>query len=514
MTAVIYARFSSHNQREESIEQQLKECYAFAERNGYAVIGEYVDKAISGTTDSRPDFLRMISDSSNKSFEYVIVYQLDRFARNRYDSAIYKAKLKKNGVRVLSARENITDDASGILVEGLLEAMAEYYSAELGQKIRRGMDFNAEQCLCTGGNVALGYKVNKEKKFEIDSEAASLVVRIFEMYASGKTVTEICDTLNKQGYKTSRGVPFNKNSLWRLLQNKRYIGIYTYKGKEIIDGMPRIVSDDLFYKVQSILEKNKKAPAHKKAKAEYLLTTKLFCGKCRNMMTGIKGTGKSGITYYYYKCNHAKKKLCDKKAVHKDYIENLVVEECRKLLTKENIDIIVKEVMALCEREKDNTNLRRLEKALKDIERKQGNLLSAVAECGIESVRNSLYGELSRLNEEADNLKKQIVIEKSQTFSISENEIRFFLTQMKNGNANDIMYRKTLINTFINRIYLYDDKLTIIFNTGDKEVNVDDKLLSDIENDSEFVFDCERSTNVVLNKLFFFNGGFAVTILL
>lgn len=514
MTAVIYARFSSHNQREESIEQQLKECYAFAERNGYTVIGEYIDRAISGTTDSRPDFLRMISDSTNKNFEYVIVYQLDRFARNRYDSAIYKAKLKKNNVRVLSARENITDDASGILVEGLLEAMAEYYSAELGQKIRRGMDYNAEQCLCTGGNVALGYKVNSEKKFEIDTEAAPIITMIFEMYASGKTVTEICTTLNQQGYKTSRGVSFNKNSLWKILRNKRYIGIYTYKDKEIIDGMPRIISDDLFYKVQDILDKNKTAPAHRKAKAEYILTTKLFCGKCRNMMTGIKGTGKSGITYYYYKCNHAKKKLCDKKAVHKDYIENLVIEECRKLLTKENIDTITKEIVNLCEREKDNTNIKRLEKALRDVERKQHNLIAAVAECGIESVRNSLYGEISRLNEETDNLTKQLAIEKSQTVSISENEIRFFLTQMKNGNANDIMYRKALINTFINRIYLYDDKLTIVFNTGDKEVTVDDKLLSDIESQSEFVFNTDCSTNVVLNKLFFFNGGFAVTILL
>ena len=511
---VIYARFSSHNQREESIEQQLKECHAFAEKNGYTVIGEYIDKAISGTTDSRPDFLRMISDSSNKSFEYVIVYQLDRFARNRYDSAIYKAKLKKHGVRVLSARENITDDASGILVEGLLEAMAEYYSAELGQKIRRGMDYNAEQCLCTGGNVALGYKINSDKKYEIDAETAPIVEKIFEMYAGDNNITEICTYLNEQGYKTSRGVPFNKNSLRTILRNKRYIGVYTYKGEEIPDGIPRIISDDLFYKVQSIIDKNKKAPAHRKAKAEYILTTKLFCGKCRNMMTGIKGTGKSGNTYYYYKCNHAKKKLCDKKAVHKDYIENLVIEECRKLLTKENIDIIAKQIVELCEREKDNTNLKRLEKALRDIEKKQHNLIAAVAECGIESVRNSLYGELSKLNEEADNLNKQLVIEKSQTLSISENEIKFFLTQMKNGNVDDLMYRKTLINTFINRIYLYDDKLTIIFNTGDKPVEVDDKLLSDIESQSEFVFGADNSTNVVLNKLFFFNGGFAVTILL
>ena len=222
MNAVIYARFSSHNQTEQSIEGQLKTCYEFAEKNGYTVVGEYIDRAISGTTDARPDFLRMIDDSAKKSFQYVLVYQLDRFARNRCDSATYKAKLKKNGVWVLSARENITDDASGILVEGLLESMAEYYSAELAQKIRRGMDLNAEKCLCTGGNIALGFKVAPDKHFVIDQETAPIVLKIFELYASGQTVAQICELMNNQGVKTSRGVPFNKNSLRKLLQNKGY----------------------------------------------------------------------------------------------------------------------------------------------------------------------------------------------------------------------------------------------------------------------------------------------------
>ena len=160
MNCVIYARFSSHSQNEQSIEGQLKACYEFAQREGYTVIGEYIDRAVSGKTDNRPQFQKMIADSAKRHFEVIIVYQLDRFARNRYDSATNKAKLKKNGVRVLSARENITDDASGILIEGILESMAEYYSAELSQKIRRGMDLNAEKCLATRGNIALGYRVD------------------------------------------------------------------------------------------------------------------------------------------------------------------------------------------------------------------------------------------------------------------------------------------------------------------------------------------------------------------
>ena len=223
MNVVIYARFSSHSQTEQSIEGQLKTCYEYAAKNNYTVIGEYIDRALSGTTDNRPDFLRMIEDSSKKTFQGVLVYQLDRFARNRYDSATYKAKLKKNGVRVLSARENITEDASGILVEGLLESMAEYYSAELSQKIRRGMDINAQKCLCTGGNVALGFKVDETKHFIVDEETAPIVREIFEMYASGKTVTEIITMMNARQLRTSRGAEWNKNSLRTMLKNKRYI---------------------------------------------------------------------------------------------------------------------------------------------------------------------------------------------------------------------------------------------------------------------------------------------------
>ena len=260
MNVVIYARYSSHSQTEQSIEGQLQTCYDYARANGHIVIGEYIDRAQSGTTDSRAEFQRMIADSDKHTFEGVLVYQLDRFARNRYDSAINKAKLKKNGVRVISARENISDDASGILVEGVLESMAEYYSAELSQKIRRGMDINAEKCLSNGSNPGLGYCVDEERRFHIDPEGAAIVREIFEMYASGKTVAEITKHLNAKQVKTSLGKAFNKNSLHRLLRNKRYIGYYVYKGTETPGGMPRIIEDELFERVQRILDRNKRLP--------------------------------------------------------------------------------------------------------------------------------------------------------------------------------------------------------------------------------------------------------------
>lgn len=206
-------------------------------------------------------------------------------------------------MRVLSARENISDDASGILIEGVLESMAEYYSAELSQKIRRGMDINAEKCLSNGSNPGLGYLVDQERRFQVDPETAPIVREIFELYAEGKTATEINAYLNAKQIKTSQDNAFNKNSLHRLLRNRRYVGFYIYKGKATPNGMPRIIEDELFERVQQMIDRNKKAPARKRGEDEYLLTTKLFCGYCREMMTGYSGTSKSGRVYHYYACN-------------------------------------------------------------------------------------------------------------------------------------------------------------------------------------------------------------------
>lgn len=297
MDVVIYARYSSHNQTECSIDGQLKECYEYAKRNNYNVVGEYIDRAKSGTKDDREQFIQMLSDSEKGLFNAILVYQLDRFARNRYTSAIYKKQLRDKGIRVLSARENINDDASGILMESVLEGMAEYYSAELSQKVKRGMAINAEHCYYNGGSVPLGLKLEKviietsgksmiKKKYVIDEETAPIVKKIFQMYANRETMASIIRYLNNLGCKTSQNKEFNKNSLNRILNNKKYIGIYSYKDIETHNAIPRIIDDDLFQKVQQELIRNGLAPARTRAKNEYLLTTKIMCGYCKVYMTG------------------------------------------------------------------------------------------------------------------------------------------------------------------------------------------------------------------------------------
>ena len=478
MNVVIYARFSSHSQTEQSIEGQLKVCYEYAEANHHTVVGEYIDRAISGTTDNRVQFQKMIADSERHTFEGVLVYQLDRFARNRYDSAINKAKLKKNGVRVLSAKENIADDASGILVEGVLESMAEYYSAELSQKIHRGMAINAEKCLSNGSNPGLGYKVNPDRTFRVDEEEAAIVREIFERYASGETKMEIIRDLQRRKVKTSLGKEFSNNSLNRLLKNKRYIGIYTYEGKETPGGMPRILDDELFYRVQRIMEKNKRAPARTHGEKEYLLTTKLFCGYCKEMMTGYGGTGKSGKHYYYYACKKAKKHQCQKKIIDKTEIENRVVAACLGLLTDESIAFIAKKVAEECDKDPDNLTIRNLKKSIQEADAAIESLWRAI-ESG--QAVDMLTARIQKRQAEKKELETQLAVEQNKRLHLTEPQVRAFLDYVRSMPSDSVEKKRAIINIFVHSVYLYDDHFTLIINASKKPLHEENIPLDDIE---------------------------------
>lgn len=232
MNAVIYARYSSDNQREESIEGQIRECTAFAEKNGITILKSYIDRAYSAKTDNRPEFQEMIKDSSKKFFDMIIVWKLDRFARNRYDSARYKAQLKKNGVKVVSATEVISDGAEGIILESVLEGYAEYYSADLSEKVIRGMTDNALKCKYNGGTLPIGYIIDSEQHFQIDLLIAPFVLEAFTKYEDGMTMTEIRDYLNGKGIRNARGGELNYNSIQHMLNNRRYIGEFRCTKKE------------------------------------------------------------------------------------------------------------------------------------------------------------------------------------------------------------------------------------------------------------------------------------------
>ena len=458
MKAVIYARYSSDSQREESIEGQLRECAAFAEKNGITVLRHYIDRAYSAKTDNRPEFQHMIKDSGKRLFDIVIVWKLDRFARNRYDSARYKATLKKNGVKVVSATEIISEGAEGIILESVLEGYAEYYSADLSEKVVRGMTDNALKCKFNGGMMPIGYVIDAEQHFQIDPLTAPFVLEAFKRYDGGETISSIMNWLNEQGLTNTRGRKTTFNSVGHILHNRRYIGEFRYRDVIVPDGIPAIVPQDLFDRVQEKLAKNKKAPARHKAEDDYLLTTKLFCSYCG----GESGTSRTGKVHHYYKCVSVKKKRaeCHKRPVKKGWIEDLVVNETMKMVMDDKaIEAIVSMLMDLQER--DNVNVPLYEQQLREAETAISNLLNAIQQ-GI--LTRSTKERLEELENRRDELENRLACEKLAKPKVSAEFMTFWLHRFRKLDVRQQSHRKMLIDTFINAIFLYDDKMVITFN--------------------------------------------------
>lgn len=490
MKAVIYARYSSDNQREESIEGQIRECTAFAEKNGITILRHYIDRAVSAKTDNRPEFQNMIKDSGKRLFDMVIVWKLDRFARNRYDSARYKASLKKNGVKVVSATEIISEGAEGIILESVLEGYAEYYSADLSEKVIRGMTDNALKCKFNGGTKPVGYVIDEEQHFQLDPLTAPFVLEAFKRYDEGATMTENRDWFNDQGVKNTRGQPMSYNSVEHLLKNRRYIGEFRYRETVVPDGIPAIVPQDLFDRVQEKLDKNKKAPARHKAEDDYLLTTKLFCGYCGAYLCGESGTSRTGVVHHYYKCVSVKKKRtdCHKKSVKKDWIEDLVVSETMKMVMDDKaIEAIVSMLMAL--QEQDNVNLPLYEKQLAEADNAIQNLLNAIQQ-GI--LTKSTKGRLEELEAAKEELETKIACEKLAKPKVSAEFMTFWLHRFRKLDVRQKAHRKMLIDTFINAIFLYDDKMVITFNykEGTDTITFDDLKASPAAEKSGSDLDC------------------------
>ena len=469
MKGVIYARYSSDNQREESIEGQLRECKAFAEKNDIQIVETYIDRALSARTDRRPDFQRMIKDSSGKKFEVVIVWKLDRFARDKYDSAHYKRILKNNGIKVVSATEAISAGAEGILLESMLEGMAEYYSAELSEKVTRGLTENALKCKYNGGTLPIGYMIDSEQYFQIDPLAAPAVLDAFKHYADGASMREITDEMNLKGVRTKLGGKISINSVTRMLHNRKYIGEYRYNDIVHPNGIPAIVPEDLFNRVQERMATNKKAPAKHKAEDEYLLTTKLFCGKCQCYMVGESGTGRNKV-HRYYKCASVKNhKGCDKKTVKKEWIENLVIEQIKKLIfDDELIEKLADTVMKL--QSKENTALPLLKKRFADTQKSIDNMLDAIQQ-GI--LTASTKERLESLEKQKSELSVQIIKEEMAKPTLSREQIIFWFHRFRKLNTKKLDHRRRLIDSFVNAIFLYDDRITFTFNykDGTKTIN-------------------------------------------
>lgn len=348
----IYARFSSDNQRSESIDAQIRAMKAYCKQHNLVIVKIYIDEAKSATTDKRPAFQQMIADSNNHMFDILLVHKLDRFARNRYDSAVYKRELKKNGVSVYSVLETLDNSPESIMMEAVLEGMSEYYSQNLAREVMKGMKETALQCKHTGGKPPLGYDVDKEtKRLVINEYEAETVRLIFDMYSQGYGYSSILDLLYKENRKTKNGKDFGKNSLYSILTNPKYKGVYIfnrssaksvagtrnthlYKDDEdliMIDGgCPRIVDEETYEKVQTRITNNKDKGGRQNAKEQYLLSGKVFCKECGKAMVGNKRySGRNKLLYVTYRCpthRHA----CSNKEINRDYLEGYVTDLLEK----------------------------------------------------------------------------------------------------------------------------------------------------------------------------------------
>ena len=463
MNAVIYARYSSDKQTEQSIEGQLRDCREYAKRENLTVTHEYIDRAMSGRSDDRPDFQRMIADARKKQFQRIIVWKLDRFTRNRYDSAIYKYRLKQCGVRVLSAMENIGEGDESIILEAVLEASAEYYSRDLSKKVKRGMRETAIKGGFLGGKCPVGYK-SVNGNIVIDEETAPSVAYAFEQYAEGTPGRKIIAAL--------KGWTFTEKNLHKTLKNAKYTGEYTTcrdaDGNGVImTNYPAIISKELFDRVQARLKAKAHAPATAKAKVEYILQGKAYCGMCGSRLIGDSGTGKSGAKYYYYACGQKKRlHTCKKINEKKDFIEWYVVEQTLDyVLTPGRIDIIAAAVVAEYDKEFNTDAVKDLERRIAKLGKEIKNAVNFLISSGEMSLLKPTEERVAELTAQKEDLEIDLAkLQIASEIRYTVEDIKSWLKQVCSGDIMDMDFRQKIIDVFINSIYLYDDKIVIFYN--------------------------------------------------
>lgn len=463
MKAVIYARYSSDKQTEQSIEGQLRVCRAYAEQHGYTVVHEYIDRAVTGRTDKRPDFQRMMADAGTSTWDIILVYKFDRFARNVYDDSKYKKMLQEHGIRVVSASEDIPEGAEGRLTEGILVILNQYFSEELAIKTRRGMRESAYKCHVTG-QVPYGYCAGEDKSYAIVEDEAIAVREIFRRYVEGETTADTVKWLNANGYRTHNGKPFQKTTVHSILRNEKYAGVYRYDDIVKRGGIPSIISSEIWEEAQYKMEKNRKRPGALKAKTDYLLSGKVFCGDCHEHVIGESARGRNQI-YYYYKCAGKKKGSgCALKPVRKELLEMAVLDNIHSyVLNKEVIQKVSFDIVKEISKSRNLSHLEQVKKALEETEKSIHNLLKAI-EAGI--ITESTKTRLEKLEQKRMELKHTIEEETKTSAPMTAEEIQKKLTIIAE-HYDDSKQVEHIIDTLIYRVYLYDEYCVIIYNVKD-----------------------------------------------
>ena len=489
--AAIYARFSSNNQREESIDAQVRAITEYANKNGYVIVKSYIDEAFSATTDQRPAFLEMIKECEDDIFDVILIHKLDRFARNRYDSAIYKRMIQDNDIRLISVLENIDDSPESVMLESTLEAVAEYFSRNLAREVRKGLKENALKGNHTGGKPPLGYMLDENKKLIINPDEAYLVRMIFEKYTvEGFGYGALADYLNNLGYVSKSGKKFTKNSFHDMLKNEKYIGTYTFdisapksaSGKRnhhkhksqdkiirIENNHEAIISKDLFEKTQIKMNSNKHSSnrtisKNKRSTENYLFTGIIYCS-CGSKMSGktcYSGRSKTKLSTYI--CNDRVRKTseCRNKAINKNAIESKVLASfVNTVFSKKHEPLLIAQYRDFAKKttkiDPNEIALKNLKKSLVSKENKLNKLIDLMLESDSKNLINkmqSLENEISFIEKEIKSIESAIV----PVHSPSDVEIKKAITQLKKKiESGELENIKSILQHYISKIVV-DDK--------------------------------------------------------
>ena len=343
--AVIYTRYSSDNQRSESIDAQIRLIRKWAQEHNIVIDKIYADEAQSAKRDDRQQFQQMIADSKKqKGWQLVLVHKLDRFARNRMDSVAYRVELRKNKKYLISTTEQFDDTPESCLLEGIIESMAEFYSKNLARETMKGLTENALKAKHCGGTPPLGYELDALNFYKINEFEAQGVKLIYQWFLEGKSYTDIIAGINSLGYRTKRKRMFTRNSLYEILRNEKYTGTFVYNKMESRDEftgarsrhkykpeseiikvenmIPEIISKEDWNNVQIILNSRKNAHTNR-AKEEYLLSGKVQCGECGGSYVGKRTTNSRGNVYLSYICCRKRNSnyKCKNHCVNRDWLE-------------------------------------------------------------------------------------------------------------------------------------------------------------------------------------------------
>ncbi len=486
LNAVIYARYSSTQQTENSIDGQLRECRRFAEYHGYTILTEYIDRAKSGTSaEERTDFLRMISDAKKQQFAFVIVYRFDRFARNRYDSVVYKRQLATSGVRVISATEAVADGPDGAILEAMYEAMDESYSRRLSAITLRGIQEATRKGIWCSA-IPFGYHT-EYKRLTIDEKEAPAVQEIYTQYAEGRTKSEIAKWLNGHGYRTRRGKQFTCNNFNTVLSNPVYTG--HAKCRDIEIETPAIIEKELYDTVQNKLAQNAPARGKKTDKRYFALTGKLYCGLCGCAMTSDLGTSQNGTVHAYYSCSRRKTAhgvhggKCKKKSERQDFLEWYIVRQTMShVLTDARIAEISERLEKLSREDQASTSIREIEARQKEINKELDDLTDKLIATNNQSIINrintradELTAELSALDADLSHFRLQV------DHTLTAAQIAAYLRSLRTGDPLDQDFRRRIIDTFIQRVYLFDDKILVYYNIKETAPITYDQALDDLD---------------------------------